>query len=392
MFLDVISLLVGFLCLFVVLVILFNQKPNRITNGYLITILIVVGLQRFLYGIEALDFSTNTYSPLHIKPLLAFYIVPVYYLFFVRLINGVGVIKKELLHFIFPSVLMVVNLVFASYTINRLLYLFYSVGYFVLILDMIKKFLYRKNLSLLDKISYPSMKKWIILMLILTFLLIVYSNCISFQDLSSRMDLSTFYRYSSFVWLGLVLYMFKNPVIIFGEQTFLKNIQSNEHQDFQIWHHKPLRLIEEKDKVVYQTISKRIEAIILEIKILQKSDVTLSKTTLNTESLARALKVPKRHLDFIFKYYCHYSVNDFSNLIKVNYALFLINEGYLEKYTVASLGEKCLFNSRFTFSKNFKKFVGVSVSDYVGHMVIGVDAQNLDHLIQRNGTINSATV
>jgi hypothetical protein len=29
------------------------------------------------------------------------------------------------------------------------------------------------------------------------------------------------------------------------------------------------------------------------------------------------------------------------------------------------LGDKCLFNSRFTFSKNFKKFMGVSVSDYV---------------------------
>jgi AraC-like DNA-binding protein len=43
----------------------------------------------------------------------------------------------------------------------------------------------------------------------------------------------------------------------------------------------------------------------------------------------------------------------------------LINDGHLEKYTIEHLGTACLFNSRFTFSKNFKKFIGVSVSDYL---------------------------
>ncbi|HTN20315.1 MAG TPA: AraC family transcriptional regulator [Pelobium sp.] len=159
--------------------------------------------------------------------------------------------------------------------------------------------------------------------------------------------------------------MFKNPVIIFGEQSLLKNIQLNEPQDFQVWNHKPLKAIEDKDKIVNNTILNRVDSIILEIKTLQKSVPLISKTTLNTTTLATELKVPKRHLDFIFKYYCHYSINDFSNLVKVNYALTLIGEGYLENYTVDSLGKECLFNSRFTFSKNFKKFVGVSVSEFV---------------------------
>lgn len=303
MFLDVLSLLIGFLCLFVVLLILFNQKPNRITNGYLIAILMVVGLQRFLYAIEALDFTHKTYSPLHIKPLLAFYIVPIYYLFFSRLIQGAGLLKKELLHFIFPSVLIVINLIFTSYTVNRSVYLCYTVIYFLLILVMTRKFIYRKNLSILDKMSYPAIKKWVVLMLALTLLLFIYSNYISFQDLSNQMDLSTFYRYSSLVWLGVIIYMFKNPVIIFGEHTFIKNIQSNEHQDFQTWSHKSLKAIEDKDKIVHQTVSKRIDSIILEIKTIQKSAEVLSKTTLNAESLAKALKTPKRHLDFIFKYH-----------------------------------------------------------------------------------------
>lgn len=365
MYLNVLSLLVGFLCLFVVLLMVFKQKPNYKTNGYLIVVLVVVGLQRFLYAIEVLGFTNNIYSPLKIKPILAFYIVPIYYLFFSRLIYDKGMLRKELLHFIFPTLMILINLVFVDYTINRIIYLVYSILYFVFILIMMHKFMYRKNPSMLDKISYQAKKSWLLVMITLTFLLIIYSNCFSFNDVSSQMNLSYFYRYSSLVWLGLLVYMFKNPVIIFGEHALLKNIQLNEPQDFEIWNHKALKAIENKDKAVYHTLSKRIDSIIFEIQILQKSPDLCSKITLTAETLSKELKTPKRHLDFVFKYYCHYSGNDFSNLVKINYALSLIKEGYLEMYTVDSLGVTCLFNSRFTFSKNFKKFIGVSVSSYV---------------------------
>jgi AraC-like DNA-binding protein len=127
--------------------------------------------------------------------------------------------------------------------------------------------------------------------------------------------------------------------------------------------------VEEKDKVVYTTISKRIDFIILDIQILQKAVPMLTTTTFTASTLSKKLIIPKRHLEFVFKYYCHYSINDFSNLVKITYALSLIKEGYLDSYTVASLGEECLFNSRFTFSKNFKKFIGISVSDYINSTV-----------------------
>lgn len=226
-------------------------------------------------------------------------------------------------------------------------------------------------------------------MMTVTFLLIVYTNCFVFQDFTTPMNLSLFYQYSSLVWLALLLYMFKNPVIIFGEYTLLKNIQSNEPQEFKIWNQKPLQALTDNDKIVSQTLLNKIDLIILEIKNLQKSAPFISANTLNAETLSKALKIPKRHVDFIFKYHCHYSINDFSNLVKVNYAVSLINEGYLEKYTVASLGEKCLFNSRFTFSKNFKKFVGVSVSEFTSsntNELILKKVYEFDHQANQNST------
>ncbi|WP_146092121.1 helix-turn-helix domain-containing protein [Polaribacter filamentus] len=152
--------------------------------------------------------------------------------------------------------------------------------------------------------------------------------------------------------------------MIFGEHYLLKNIRLNESTEFLVWSRKLLKPMEEKDKVVYNTIAKRIDFIISDIQILQKSLPMLTTTTFTTSTLSKELIMPKRHLEFVFKYYCHYSINDFSNLVKVNYAVSLIDGGYLDNYTVASLGEKCLFNSRFTFSKNFKKFIGISVIDY----------------------------
>ena len=46
-------------------------------------------------------------------------------------------------------------------------------------------------------------------------------------------------------------------------------------------------------------------------------------------------------------------------------ALILIDEGYLNSFTIESLGKKVGFNSRITFHNNFIKFMGLSVRKYV---------------------------
>lgn len=365
MFLNVVSLLVGFLCLFVVVLMLFNSKPNRKTNFYLIMILFVAGLQRFANAIEVLEFTTITYSPLKIRMPFAFYIVPIYYLFFRRLIRKSSKLKKELLHFILPTVLILIDILMVDYKLSYLLYLAFTLFYFVSILLLVKELIQMKKLSMFEKGNYKTIRTWALLMTLITFLLVVYSNYFLFSEAKPRINLNGFYRISSLLWLAALVYMFRNPIIIFGENNLLKSLQKNAPQDLLIWNVKPLKVIEEKDLVVYNAVKARIDMILRDIQVLQKSVPLISTITLTADTLAKELKIPRRHLELVFKYYCHYSINDFSNLVKINYAVTLINEGYLESYTVASLGERCLFNSRFTFSKNFKKFIGISVSDFV---------------------------
>lgn len=365
MFLSLVSLLVGFLCLFVVVLMLFNPKPDRKTNVYLIIILFLAGIQRFVNGIEVLELTDFTYSPLKIRLSGAFFIVPIYYLFFYRLIKGTSNFKKELVHFILPLILVLIDIWFISYTISFYFFLIFSCAYFASIVYLVFTLIKNKKRSLLEKNSFSTIRTWTILMSFITFLLLAFSNYFLFREVDPGINLNDFYRYSSLLWLIALIYIFKNPVIIFGEKNLIKNIQVYEPQEFLIWSRKPLKSLEERDTVLNNNLATKIDSIILNIKKLQKSSPILSKNTLTPNFISKELKIPRSHVDFIFKYYCHYSMNDFSNLLKINYAVSLINEGYLDKFTIDSLGNKCLFNSRFTFSKNFKKFMGVSVSDYV---------------------------
>ena len=369
MFLNVVSLLVGFLCLFLVALMLCSQKPNQKSNGYLIIILFVAGLQRFANALEVLGFTSTTFSPLKIRMTFAFFIVPLYYLFFKRLIRKKNSVKKELFHFIVPAIFVAFDFLVTNYTLSYYWYLAFSIVYFGSILVLIKELFQLSKLNLLKKRNYKTIQTWALLMVSITFLLVVYSNYFLLSDKEPKINLNVFYSLSSFLWLFALIYMFRNPTIIFGEHYLLKNIQKETHQDILIWSDKPIKEVETKDKLLFNSIVITIDNILLNIKKLQKNISLISATTLTAKTIAQELKLPKSHLELVFKYYCHYSINDFSNLVKIIYALQLINEGYLKDYTVESLGEKCLFNSRFTFYKNFKKFIGVSVSDYSKELV-----------------------
>ena len=134
MFLNVVSLLVGFLCLFLVALMLCNQKPNQKSNGYLIIILFVAGLQRFANALEVLGFTSTTFSPLKIRMTFAFFIIPFYYLFFKRLIRKKNKHKNEILHFILPTIFVAFDLFVSNYTISYYWYLVFSTYYFISII------------------------------------------------------------------------------------------------------------------------------------------------------------------------------------------------------------------------------------------------------------------
>jgi AraC-like DNA-binding protein len=285
-------------------------------------------------------------------------------LFFKRIMVKNFMFRKELLHFIFPTLLLLINYWFVNFKTFAAVYTVYSIIYIIMLFLKVKTFFYTKDKTILGQMNKNVIKTWLILMLFIAVSSSLYSTIIVFSDTHNQIIITNYLKYSSLLWFIPLYYLFSNPNIIFGEEYLLKKLKKIRPQEHLIWNAKPLKNIVDIDKKLYNSVFNRINTIIIGIQNLEKSVPIISKKALNTKIIAEELNIPKRHVDLIFKYYCHYSVKDYSNLIKINYALTLINEGYLNEYTVEALGEKCLFMSRFTFSQNFKKFVGTSVREY----------------------------
>ncbi len=365
MALIVLSLLVGFLCVFSVLLLLISNTALTLkTNPYFILLLIVVGFQRFANALYSLHITSENFSILNKVPVIVFYFVPVYYLFFSRQTDKTYSLKNELFHFLIPSILLFINLWLVNFKLFGLIYLIFSTAYFAIFTLKLKNFLLKKKSSIFDEAEGRKIKSWLILMYITASITLFYTFSLVLVDLDYEISLNQFYIYTSLLWFFTLLYMYANPVIIFGERYFVKNIQENSYKEFEIWKTTPIKSIQAKDQKLHSSISSKIGTTILNIKNLQKNVSIISTNTLTTKVIAQELQIPKSHVDLIFKYYCLYSVKEHSNLIKIEYALELIRNGYLSKYTIESLGEKCMFNSRFTFYQNFKKYVGVSVNEF----------------------------
>lgn len=80
--------------------------------------------------------------------------------------------------------------------------------------------------------------------------------------------------------------------------------------------------------------------------------------------MALELGIPKYYLEYLFKYHCDLSFNDYKRLVRVYDSIQLINEGYLKNNTLNSLAEFVGFSSYNPFLISFKNALGVSPFDY----------------------------
>ena len=208
MLLDIISLFTGFLFLFVILLMLINPIKGNKRNIYFILILFISGYHRFFNGFNSLSILHLDFTLLNNKPVIVFYIVPIYYLFFYRIMIMDFVIRKELLHFIFPTALLIINYWYINFKLYRILYLFYSIIYLIMLFVKVKTFFYTKNQTILGKMNKKVIKTWLILMLVITVLNLVYSLFLSFSDVSNQNITRDYLKYSSLLWFLPFFFIF----------------------------------------------------------------------------------------------------------------------------------------------------------------------------------------
>ena len=366
MLLSFFSFIVGLALLLLVFFVLINRQKDKKLNIYFLLIIGVLGMNRFLLGLEEFNLIDSFKSPMKDNFMHQFFMVVVGYLFFDNLLFKVTPFKKVIIHFLFPVVFVLGSSLFhLNFDLIKVVFFLFSTGYVVFPGFLVWKYVYqRKNYK--DRIHYQSIKDLALLTYGVYFIFYVVYNYMFLtnpQETGSG-HFDQFYTISSWGLLFLIIYIFRNPVILYGEQLLLKNLTNTSKEEVVAWRSIKLEPTQEEDLDVEKKVKPKVEVIIFAIKKFEEELLEEFVVLPSLKELAFKLDYPQSHLKYVFTYYSFCTFGEYQNNLKIKFALKLIKEGYLDTRTIDSLAARCLFANKRTFYRNFKKWVGYTPSEY----------------------------
>jgi AraC-like DNA-binding protein len=366
MLLSFFSFIVGLALLLLVFFVLINRQKDKKLNLYFLIIIGVLGLNRFLLGVEEFNLIDSFKSPMKDNFMHQFFMLVLGYLFFDNLLFKITPYKKVILHLLFPVVFVLGTVLFPiKFGLIKVVFFLFSTGYVVFPGYLVWKYVYkRKNYK--DLIHFQSIKAFALLSYSVYFIFYVVYNYMFLtnpqQTGSGHFD--QFYMISSWGLLFLIIYIFRNPVILYGEQLLLKNLKNTSKEEVAAWRSVKLEPTEQEDLDVERKVKHKVEAIIFAIKKFEEELLEEFVELPSLKELAFKLDFPQSHLKYVFNYYSFCTFGEYQNNLKIKFALKLIKSGYLDTRTIDSLATRCLFANKRTFYRNFKKWVGFTPSEY----------------------------
>ena len=366
MLLAFLSFIVGLALLVLVFSVFFSRKNDKNLNIYSLLILASAGIQRFLQGVEEFKLIDSFKNPFVDNFLHQFFMLVFAYLFFDNLLFKKAPVKKVILHLVVPTLFVLVHSLFNLDTglVKLVLFLFSSL-YVLLPGLLIWKFIYkRKNYK--ELIHFQTIKNWTYFTFGIYFSFYLIYN---YVFVNNPQTIGTgyfiqFYHTTALIWLAMIIYILKNPVILYGQQLLLKNINTSSKEDLVLWRSIKLEPTEAEDLELEKKVKSKVDEIIFAIKKYEEKLLQDLVEVPTLKELAFELDYPQSHLKYVFNYYSFCSFSEYQNNLKIKYALKLIKAGYLDTRTIDSLATRCLFSNRRTFYRNFNKCVGFTPTEY----------------------------
>ncbi len=363
----------GFICAFIVL---FSINSNRTVNIYLAIMIFGASFRFVTRGYLELTDQIEHIANFS-KSIVYVFGFSLPYLYFKKLVFQKRRIQLiDLFHFIIPTFLILenkfeiiehfyhieLNGVIAFLVISQFLF------YYVLVTMLLRKHIWKKvgNLEIESKQSIL-LKKWTaVLYMAFTFMGIRLIFALVFFHNKEFISDNYFVWINSFCWFIVFIMILTSPSILNGYVVQLTKDKEDESKTNVIWVVKPLNSISNvQDLQLSQKINgelsnyfHQIEKYIEDVKFFRQSDLSMN-------DLALKLKIPKSHLNFLFKYHSTISFSDFKKLNRIQDAIKLIDEGYLKTNTFDSLSKKVGFSTYNTFFLAFKEVTGKAPQEFV---------------------------
>ena len=368
--LSILSFFVGGVLLLLVSVSLFDTKRELKSSIFFLAILTISGVQRVVFGLSSFKILGPIENPFEQSLLFAFFIPPIYYLFFEGLLYQKIARKNLPLHFGLSFLLVGLSLGLDwNKSINQTVFLVYSTGYILRLIYLVWTY-FAKRKSQRELGYFKSIRVWAYLMMVAFLLIYGFANFIYGKGLQDTQEkvLGEFYGLTSFLWLFIAFYLLRNPRILYGELRLLEHINAGAPEEIAIWRSKKKGQTNPQDLGVEKQIAARVDTLLFALKKMEQawSEELLEVPSL--KSLSFQLDCPQSHVKYLFKYYGNFTYGEYVNVLRINYSISLIRKGYLLTHTIDSLSKKTLFVSGNTFYLNFKKLTGESPSEYHAHL------------------------
>jgi AraC-like DNA-binding protein len=366
MIFSLINLLIGFSLIVIAFAILLNYfRVNKI-NFFFFLLILIAGLARFQFGLVSLGYIHETKPIIFRIFIFLFIFPPIYFLCLKSFISAKSSLTQIFTHFLFFIFIIAARLYFGEIDLKiiGILFFIYSAFYYYLLTKSSLTYL-RNNQTIYTKQQLFKVKQLIIWIFALSLNNFIFSAYfIFFSDSNKHEAIQGMFQNTIVVWILFVSYLFFNHSLLYNEVFTKKDPNRDFLNEFSIWNSKPLKKIDSRDADVELIIRKNLEKLISDLRTLKPTFIIQSNSTQLIHEIAKHLNHPKSHLKYAMKYHCRFSQSDYLNLMRVIHALTLLNNGYLDNFTIETLGEKCHFNSRTSFYRHFKKHMGVSPSKY----------------------------
>jgi AraC-like DNA-binding protein len=353
--------LVGLLS-FVAILLGKTLKRNRVVfNNYFIAILIIVGAIRVIPFLNYIIYRNElAYNRLLVlSAVSSLILIPLVYLYIQSLLAEKRV--KGYYHMIIPVITAttIVTLKLKSTLYFRLFLAVYYGAYLVASFLMASKFFGNQPFNLIKSAFKNRIRNWLFILLAVysyTFIILLLS-IFGFKFFNEDFKFIESYFLSSVGWLFVLIFLITNKNLILNTLP----VKYNKEDLLNFWSLKALQKIDEKDRNYHRLDP---EEMINKLMDLESNFTLISSHNLNLKFISERLNIPVYQLKLLFKYHNSLSVVEYQNVLRIMNAINHIKRGYLNSFTVESLSKKIGFNSRITFYKNFKKYVGISVSQY----------------------------
>ena len=388
LFLFLLTGIIGVVTLFL-LIRYYNSNP--FCNLFLVLIISILSFRLSIHGSYHLGLQNVIKADSGVYSILYLILAPCFYLYYKYLIFPKKKYNlKDFKHLLFIAFLFLINSIesldnsfifyFGSFT-NLFFVSIFILFYLVIIFRLLSKEIWFKKDLLLNNKHFVLVKNWTIYLYVVNVLNSILLLMSLYTELTNGVNPSgkTLGVFIMFFWLFVFFKILTSPEILFGlpilNSTLLKFneavleekevVLELEKEADSFWLLEAEDVKNNQDLKLQANIRLNIISYIKEVDKISVEGLVFRNAKFSQSDIAEVLGVPISHIVYLFKYHSKISFSEYRMQHRIQDAICLIEQGFLNTETLESLAYKTGFASYNPFFIAFKKITSYSPQDYI---------------------------